>query len=368
MLRIVILFVTCSKIAADTANMTEYPALGLANWWPESQESTRALLSNTVVVFGVPIFATKYTNIEKVQHAANILAEYLDNDGDGCPDKKVVDALLESKAAMIYTLNGGREMEVFQAINADPALRPYLPELNEQAAKDLIGVHGSGVNPLWHSGHGKVGHSEQFDEAVEEILHMVTDAGWEVADPQTFNTAQGSGSQLTKCLDLAKGDWFTYDDDSCDYACHATEYLFWLVTTVTTGGRCNNGEWALCTADDVKSRDPCGYALVTGVHGDIQPITRPANGHYRGPPTCEAKPTLTCKEVKVAYRKQKCCNNPKGLFSPPKGRLLKSIAEETGEDTIARIKEALFDAEKIGGRKEAEHLKSQISQRIRPYL
>lgn len=191
--------------------------------------------------------------------------------------------------------------KVFNALGKDPALRSYVQLRGGEAILDVVGL---GVNPMWHTGHQSSHHFPDFDEAVEEVLHMVTDGGWEAVDSHTWGTSVTGRSKLTQCMDLARGDperqranqhtypntsaWFTYRDNTCDYACMATEYLFWLVTTVVgqQASRCNQGEWALCNREDVRVRDHCGYALVTGVSGAVQPITLAVTGLYAGPPAC----------------------------------------------------------------------------------
>ena len=54
-----------------------------------------------VDVFGVPIYATSQVTDGKVLHAANVLAQYLDNDADGTPDNPLVVEKLKETNSVI---------------------------------------------------------------------------------------------------------------------------------------------------------------------------------------------------------------------------------------------------------------------------
>ena len=49
-----------------------------------------SVFSKHINIFGVKILATEETNDQKVNHAANVLAQYIDNDEDGIPDNSKV--------------------------------------------------------------------------------------------------------------------------------------------------------------------------------------------------------------------------------------------------------------------------------------
>jgi len=172
-----------------------------------------------------------------VLHVANILAEYLDNDEDGVADnKKVMDALIKGKA----TYRHANDAEVHP----------------NGAAKGL------------------------FDASLEEVLHMITDQGYGVAYPEVFGRVPGT--EISNALDKARGArfmevpeeyppgaWFTYDDETCDYDCMNSEYIYWALTSILGAqdypGRLEQieGEWRLNTREKVKEGDPAAYALFT---------------------------------------------------------------------------------------------------------
>ena len=54
-------------------------------------------LPKFTTVFGVPVFAASSTTTSQFQHAASVLAEWLDNDGDGCVDNPSVLAKLTER-------------------------------------------------------------------------------------------------------------------------------------------------------------------------------------------------------------------------------------------------------------------------------
>ena len=67
----------------------------------------------------------------------------------------------------------------------------------------------------------------------------------------------------------ARDAWYSYEDTTCDYACMITEYFYWSLTSLlgahTGDQRCNEieHEWDLCTAKEVKLKDPAIYNLLT---------------------------------------------------------------------------------------------------------
>ena len=82
-----------------------------------------------------------------------------------------------------------------------------------------------------------VGH-RVFDAAYEEVLHLITHAGYAFAYPEVFG--ERPGTKLGDAMDKARGGrflaipnkypkkaWYTYYDDTRDYGCQATEYNYW---------------------------------------------------------------------------------------------------------------------------------------------
>ena len=125
-------------------------------------------LTKHTSVFGVHIIALPLVPDEKMEHAANVMAQYLDNDEDGLPDNvMVLKNMLERKATLVMFNNSNDEVvKKFEKICDDPhkcdGFHTQDLERNETAAK------------------GK------FDESYEEILHLISDNGISITFPKIF--------------------------------------------------------------------------------------------------------------------------------------------------------------------------------------
>ena len=221
-----------------------------------------------VEVLGVPIYA--YANVEDVKllHAANIMAQYLDNDEDGVVDNPaLLSALISSNAALYMWKQEGQQGSInAQDLGADESV------------------------PAWHNN----GHTSRFDAALEEIWHVITHSGFANAYPDAFG--EDAGTSLTNAMDIARGGrfqsvpspypggaWYTYDDQTCDYGCKATEYIYWAMTSVLGAQENRAGEihqeWKLNTKAKVQQMDTAIYQLLTDPQY-VFPIVLP-DGTYR---------------------------------------------------------------------------------------
>ncbi len=211
-----------------------------------------------VEVFGISIYAVPTVEDAKLLHAANIMAQYLDNDEDGTPDNQtVLDAMLAENAFMVMwkresDLNG-----------IDPP--------DDGIGQDL-GADETQID--WHN-NGKTG---RFDASLEEVLHIITNAGYAQAYPTVFG--EDIGSELANAMDVARGGqftsipnpypaeaWYSYDDRTCDYSCMATEYIYWALTSIldAQANRLDEigHEWKLNTKALVEEQDTLVYELLT---------------------------------------------------------------------------------------------------------
>ena len=221
-----------------------------------------------VEVLGVPIYA--YANVEDVKllHAANIMAQYLDNDEDGVVDNPaLLSALISSNAALYMWKQEGQQGSInAQDLGADESV------------------------PAWHNN----GHTSRFDAALEEIWHVITHSGFANAYPDAFG--EDAGTSLTNAMDITRGGrfqsvpspypggaWYTYDDQTCDYGCMATEYIYWAMTSVLGAQENRAGEihqeWKLNTKAKVQQMDTAIYQLLTDPQY-VFPIVLP-DGTYR---------------------------------------------------------------------------------------
>ena len=221
-----------------------------------------------VDVLGVPIYA--YANVEDVKllHAANIMAQYLDNDEDGVVDNPaLMSALISSNAALYMWKQESQQGSInAQDLGADESV------------------------PAWHNN----GHTSRFDAALEEIWHVITHSGFAKAYPDAFG--EDAGTSLTNAMDIARGGrfqsvptpypraaWYTYDDQTCDYGCMATEYIYWAMTSVLGAQENRAGEiqqeWKLNTKAKVEQMDGAIYQLLIDPQY-VFPIVLP-DGTYR---------------------------------------------------------------------------------------
>jgi len=218
--------------------------------------------SKYVNVFGVKIYAMADVRDTKLLHAANVLAQYLDNDEDGQADNpKVLQAMLAHKAYVIMVKTGDSP-DLKKFFKAGPP--------RDWEGQDLYDeeTHPNGAA------------QGLFDASLEELLHIVTHAGYAYAYPDVFGEKEGT--EAAKALDAARGGhflqvpdkypdnaWFTYYDKTCGYGCQITEYIYWALTSILGAqdfpGRFDHikNEWRLNTKEKVKNGDPTIYKLLT---------------------------------------------------------------------------------------------------------
>lgn len=227
-----------------------------------------------VEVFGIPIYAVATVEDTKLLYAANIMAQYLDNDEDGEVDNiEVLNAMQGNNAFMFMWKN---ESDI------DGIEPPNNAEGQDLGNDETI--------PAWHTN----GQTGEFDAALEEVWHIITHAGYASAYPTVFG--EGAGSSLSNAMDIARGGnfttipnpypaeaWYTYDDATCDYNCMNTEYIYWAMTSILGAqeNRLNeiSQEWDLNTSTLVESTDTTVYGLLTDPQYKF-PTTLP-DGSYR---------------------------------------------------------------------------------------
>ena len=237
-----------------------------------------SLFPKHIDVFGVSVRGTAGTPDDKMLHAANVMAEYLDNDADGVPDNAlVVQAMQANDATLIMTIDFAELDEVLSEIGVDGIPEGVLQDQN--AAETRPGGAADGV----------------FDASFEEVLHLITHAGYAYAYPDAFG--ESPGTFLANAMDKARGGrfmqipdpypedaWYTYDDQTCDYGCMAAEYIYWGLTSLLGAqdfpGRLAqiDNEWRLNTPELFEEHDPDLFALLTNPEYALP--TRLPTGNY----------------------------------------------------------------------------------------
>ena len=226
-----------------------------------------------VEVFGIPIYATANTPDDKVLHAANVLAQYLDNDVDGTPDNPLVVEKIKANDGGI-PLFSGEDID-------DNILYTANDEYTEYC---WVALYADEINPR-----------NGFDASLEEILHMITECGYANAYPEIFG--EHEDSLIAEYMNNARGGffdqiprsypsdaWYTYDDYTCDYRCMITEYFYWSMTSIL-GAHENRlseigQEWKLNTKEKIMEGDPDIYNLLTEPEYKFPTIL--PDGNYQG--------------------------------------------------------------------------------------
>jgi hypothetical protein len=244
---------TCSNTNTGTIEPGNDPNFTIV----ANNDGVLCSFNRKVEVFGIKTYAVSGVTDANLLHAANLMAQYLDNNEDGTVDNQaVVDKMIEKNAFMMMWKSESD-------LNIDPP--------NGWEGQDL----GNDETQPSFVANGKTG---QFDAALEEVLHLITHVGYAGVYPNIFGETQGSS--LSNAMDIARGGqfttipnpypagaWYTYDDSTCDYSCMATEYLYWALTSILGAqeNRLNEigQEWKLNTNALVQSTDPAVYQLLT---------------------------------------------------------------------------------------------------------
>jgi hypothetical protein len=226
-----------------------------------------------VVVFGIDIYAVPNVSDSKLLHAANVMAQYLDNDEDGTVDnQKVLDQMLENKAFLIMWKNEN--------------------DMNMDWPDDRIGQDLG--NDETNTNYVEEGKKGRFDASLEEVWHIITHAGYSMVYPDVLG--ENAGTSISNSMDIARGGnftdipssypegaWYTYDDSTCEYDCQVTEYFYWAMSSIL-GAQENRfdeigHEWKLNTKEKVRSTDTKVFQLLTNVEYKLPTIL--PDGSYR---------------------------------------------------------------------------------------
>jgi hypothetical protein len=237
--------------------------------------------------FGIPILATADLPQLKLEHATQVLAEYLDNNGDGIVDDPAVLSALLRRGAFLVMPNTEREMDEIGSHFE------IWEEAGWTVGQDLYGEETLPNNPPHRAGSGR------FDATLEEVWHLIAN-GWGFTYPEAFSYRPGS--RLSNAMDLARGgqfkripkqypagSWYRYDDRTCDYGCQASEYFYWSLTSLLGGqsypGRAEQieDEWLCASPETLRALDPSVTALLEDRQFELP--RRLPKGQYRPQPT-----------------------------------------------------------------------------------
>lgn len=228
------------------------------------QAKLKIAFPQSTTVFGISIRGTSNATVMGITHAANIMAQYLDNDEDGMPDNQaIVDKLVSKKATLVI---GSTEQDIEQVINE------HLSEslIADAALQDLY------ISEIHPNGYA----TGNFDATLEEVLHLITHEGYADVYPEVFG--EFKGSSIANAMDIARGGyfetipthypesaWYKYDDETCEYDCMVTEYTYWALTSILGAQKSDSRldeikhEWLLNTKDKVQTTDPSVFNILT---------------------------------------------------------------------------------------------------------
>ena len=230
----------------------------------DSPERAFNVFCKKVNVFGVMLYATSTVSDQDLLHAANVMAQYLDNDEDSIIDNPLVlDKMIENQSSMV----------LFGTENSKDQRAAFKSARNIEDQYKLQDLYGSEIHPNWN-------YDAPFDATFEEVLHLITHSGYSQVYPSVFGEQQGS--QIANAMDLARGGqftsipssyssdaWYSYDDRTCEYDCQVTEYFYWALTSLL-GAQDYSGrldeighEWKANTPALVQSMDPAVYTMLT---------------------------------------------------------------------------------------------------------
>lgn len=173
------------------------------------------IFTKSAVVFNALIICgTKKVPDAKLQHAANVAAEWLDNDGDGAADEpRIVSAMKDNKALVVMSFDG---FSPLAALTQLPAVFA-----GGYTAQDLSAEETNTPG--------------RRDASQEEIHHIIYNAGWVSAFPAVFSDKREDGSDLYRIWKFSDDNGhYSYGDPTCDDSCKTGEF-FYLATAAYLG-------------------------------------------------------------------------------------------------------------------------------------
>lgn len=182
-----------------------------ANPAPDCQSAVfdkSALVFDTLLICG-----TNGVPAEKLTYAANVAAEWLDNDEDGQVDEpRLIEAMQANRPVVIMSGNG----------IAGAAMPGIFTALNGRRIQDLSAAE---TNPA----------GDRRDASQEEIHHIIMNAGWQSLFPAVFSETASDNSPLYQAWKFANDNaHYAYDDPTCDDSCKVTEFVY-LATAAYLG-------------------------------------------------------------------------------------------------------------------------------------
>ena len=166
-----------------------------------------AIYDKSAKVFdSIVICGTSDVPQDKVDFAAAVAAQWLDNDQDGIADEpRLLAQLQATNPVVMMTPNG---------LSAWPAVRTLIAHRGVAGLQDLGAQE---TNP----------EDGARDAAPEEIHHLIVTAGWQQVWPALFGDVSAGGSALSEAWSKAEADQvYGYDDPTCNDDCKVVEFVY----------------------------------------------------------------------------------------------------------------------------------------------
>lgn len=264
-------------------------------------------------VFGVMVVGAGVER-ESVQHAADVLAGYLDNDHDGwCDDPKVCKKLRVSLGTILMFKSEKAAEDFWETPMFFPGIK------NDWYGNNIV-LNGISYKELYEDemqidscAYGGTFRSymtkceDEFDATLKETLDLITAVGVAPAYGATFGKRKGStvGGYIQELngdcgwgydnswIDPSSGDctgYFAYDSKSCDFPCLVTKGLYWSITSMLGAQDYKQqiaaikDEWLLYSEALIEADAPDLYDLLRDTETYPWLPTVLPNGTYFGKP------------------------------------------------------------------------------------
>ena len=264
-------------------------------------------------VFGVMVVGSGVKK-ESVQHAADVLAGYLDNDQDGkCDDPKVCKELRTSVATLLMFKNSNAANDFWNTPMFFDSIRTQWygnnMDLNGVSRlhlfEDDIEANSCAYGGTFRSYMTKC--EQEFDYTLKATLRLITHFGVAKVYGSTF--AENMGSTVGAYIQELNGDcgwgythdwidpasglctgYFAYDDKSCSFGCLVKEGLYLAITSLLGAQDYKQqiyairNEWLLYSESLLSANAPEFYSLLTDTSTYPWLPTVLPNGTYYGKP------------------------------------------------------------------------------------
>ena len=200
-------------------------------------------VKSAVVFDAVTICGTKSVPDDKLSHAAQVAAQWLDNDQNGRADEaRLLATLRDNRPVLVMSARGFRSR----------AIDKIMDRLDQRIGQDLAADETAPAR------------RDERDASQEEIHHLIVNAGWMPLAPQLFSDRRAMRSALYAAWQEAERKrLYDYDDRTCDDSCKVVEF-FYLATAAYLGSAIDvaHDELRVKTRTDLKQKLPQVTAVI----------------------------------------------------------------------------------------------------------